>query len=196
MASYPFSDVKIRVIRTPIQSSVATGTRSWGTFVSELSAFETAQAAKDGVKGSYSYYMGFVKLLPGATVLGQSFMPGHLVTLQSPNKPDGTETNNWRGTMIHELGHNFNLGHTTTCNWIGDKDQEGGYEPRWGYDARYERMIDPAQYAILLTTVSCNPARSTWWSQTQYNYVQSRINGFTGGLLHPPAGSALASEWK
>jgi hypothetical protein len=99
--------------------------------------------------------------------------------------------------MIHEEGHNFTLGHTSSCNTIASKDEAAGYVPTWGYDARYDRMIDPQKYSILLTTASgCKPAPTgSWWSQDQYNRVQTRTN-VKDVLRVPPLSSSIVNDWQ
>jgi hypothetical protein len=194
MAAYPFTDVKVRIIHTPIQSSIATGKRNWGKFVGELEDFEDAE-------GAHGYYMGFVRLLPGFNqYIGQSYQPGWTVTMQAPNQPDGTETNGWRGTMQHELGHNFSLGDilTPSCGSIEAYDTLHGVVPGWGYDVSADRMIPPTARAAM--TTGCTPSLG-WWSRTTYNKVENYIrpfkNGsFKNGLFKPPATLPTFSEWK
>jgi hypothetical protein len=189
MPFYPFTDVKVRVIHTPIQSSVATGTRNWVTFLNELRAFKKAD-------GPYGYYMGFVRLLPGFnSVLGESDTPGPAVTLQAPNKSDGTETNGWRGTMRHELGHNFDLGHITnpSCGSIEAYDTLNGAVPGWGYDVSTDQMIPPTTRAMM--TTGCTSSLS-WWSHITYNKIENYIRSFKNGLSQPPANLPTFSEWK
>ncbi|MDR2878001.1 MAG: M66 family metalloprotease [Chromatiales bacterium] len=193
MASYPFSNVKIRIVRPPVQSSKNREDGTWGTWLSDITTLEKALRANDQ---DYGYYYGFVTPKPGGTTIGNAYMPGFTATGQAPNKPDGTETNNWRGTMIHEEGHNFTLGHTSSCNTIASKDQAADYEPTWGYDARYDRMIDPQEYSILLTTASGCKSAGTWWSQDQYNRVQTRLNTVKNVLRVPPLSSSIVNDWK
>jgi hypothetical protein len=187
MAGYPFTDVKVRVIRTPIQSALATGTRNWGTLVSELKAFESADFASANKPSSsgWGYYMGLVKILPGAAVLGQSIEPGWTVTMQAPNQPDGTETNNWRGTMLHELGHNFGLGHLP-CEPIDPANQE------WGYDARSDVMVPPTDF-VLMDTACPIGSPPAWWRHSTYVRIQDYVRAH---LASPPAALSRISEWQ
>jgi hypothetical protein len=143
-AFYPLSDVKVR-IHEPYMAKVTTQRGNWGYLLGELNDLRISE-------GNHGYYLGFIKPSGGATV-GNSFMPGTVAIVAS-----GTP---WRkGTVRHELGHNFGRGHVN----CGPLDASG---QNWGYDAARGQMIDPTTTNNIMSY--CGPA---WVSRDSYLNIQ------------------------
>ncbi|MDC0713278.1 hypothetical protein POL68_32750 [Stigmatella sp. ncwal1] len=147
MASYPLSDVKVR-IHEPYMAKVPSQLGNWGNLLGEIKDLRIAE-------GRHGYYLGFIKPAGGTTV-GNSFMPGTVAIVSAGNP--------WRkGTVMHEMGHNFGRGHVD----CGAMDSSG---QNWGYNAESGQMIDPTRTSNIMSY--CSPG---WVSHASYLSILKRF---------------------
>ncbi len=162
MATFPLSDVKIR-IHAPYDAHVTTQYNNWGYLLGEIDNLSFSE-------GSHGYYLGFIKPSGGSTV-GNSFMPGTVAIVASGDP--------WlKGTVRHELGHNFFRSHA----YCGPLDASG---QNWGYNAEKNQMIDPT-----LTNDDMSYCGPSWVSRANYLGILKQLKVY--GLDKPKD----ISDWK
>ena len=194
MAMYPTNAVSISVG----DKLTTTTPLDWSGMLDEVRAKRRTDAPSADV-----YYFGLVK--PADTLrtyCGSSCTTGigFVVTSATSSSAGssrcavgvGFADNTSRDTMLHEIGHNHGRQHAP-CS-VSDADPNypysGGLIGVWGYDARTQKLFDPAKVPDIMGYCS-----NKWVSDYTYSAFATRVaavNGVT--MIYTPA--YALSTWR
>jgi len=171
LATYPLTDVRI-TRRAPYTSTTVTeaitaanegGSGAWGKLLSEIASLRRLEGSTG------QHYYGFIPKVDYWGTVGMGYVPGATSVGRAPRAAGQT---GWRGTFLHEKGHNFGRPHTP-CGVSGDSAYPhagGTLGTVWGYDQRSGNFFDPAGTKDLMSY--CSPS---WVSDWTYDQVHSYL---------------------
>ena len=152
MAADPENHEMLRDIHTllPVHDLAVTAHEPVLTSENRAGALLSETRMIRAMEGGTGHYMGMMHRhsLAGSTV-GLAGRPGR----ESFSRVDA-------GTMAHELGHNFSLGHATRCDGGFDSDPSypypSGFTGSWGFDFRNGTLVPPTAWD-LMAPGGCRP---------------------------------------
>ncbi len=194
-AMYPINDVSISVGDTLTTTSPV----DWSGMLDQLRAKRSTDKPTADV-----YYFGLVKPADTLRTYCQSSCTtgiGYVVSSATGTSAGssraavgiGFADSSSRETMAHEIGHNHGREHAP-CSVSGTTDANypyaGGLIGSWGYDARTQKLFDPAKISDIMGY--CN---NKWISDYTYSALTTRVAAVNGvSMVYTP--DYALSRWR